>query len=161
MTTQTLFTFPSPTKAGDTRTLGNLLGSSLALAVAEFALEARPILLVVPDNQTALKLHNEISQFSSLPCQLFSDWETLPYDNFSPHQEIISNRIACLYQLPQQPQGILITSVTTLMQRVVGCNSSPDRARIRPPARRQRFDRCAIRGRPGTSGTRGIALPEP
>lgn len=47
-----------------------------------------------------------------------ADWETLPFDSFSPHQEIISSRLSTLYQLPTLASGILILPVNTLMQRV-------------------------------------------
>ncbi|WP_028024072.1 transcription-repair coupling factor [Enterovibrio calviensis] len=115
-----LFTLPSPTKAGDTRVIANLLGASLPLTIADIAdKQQRLMLLVVPDNQTALKLQPEIQQFTGQPCHVFPDWETLPYDNFSPHQDIISDRIARLYQLSKQTAGILIIPVSTLLQRVM------------------------------------------
>lgn len=48
----------------------------------------------------------------------FPDWETLPYDVFSPHQDIISQRIATLYKLPSVKQGILVVPITTVLQRI-------------------------------------------
>jgi transcription-repair coupling factor (superfamily II helicase) len=48
----------------------------------------------------------------------FPDWETLPYDVFSPHQDIVSQRLAALYRLPQQRRGVLVAPVATLMQRL-------------------------------------------
>ncbi|MDW3189252.1 DUF1090 family protein, partial [Vibrio sp. Vb0932] len=63
------------------------------------------------------KLQAEIEQFTDQPVSLFPDWETLPYDNFSPHQEIISDRIARLYQLPNQRGGVTIVPVSTVLQR--------------------------------------------
>ncbi|MDD1782861.1 transcription-repair coupling factor [Enterovibrio sp. ZSDZ35] len=120
MTDNLLFNLPAPEKAGDTRVVANLLGASLSLTIASLAnQQQRFILLVVPDNQTALKLKPEIQQFTQRECHVFPDWETLPYDNFSPHQDIISDRIARLYQLPQQKSGILIVPASTLMQRVM------------------------------------------
>ncbi len=120
MTKQALFDLPSPEKAGDTRVVANLHGAALPLTVATLAQQQqRFILMVVPDNQTALKLLPEIRQFTKRECHIFPDWETLPYDNFSPHQDIISDRIARLYQLSQQRNGILIVPVSTLMQRVM------------------------------------------
>ncbi|PMN62835.1 transcription-repair coupling factor [Enterovibrio norvegicus] len=120
MTNSALFTLPAPEKAGDTRVIANLLGSALPLTIAQLANQQhRMMLLVVPDNQTALKLQPEISQFTGSECHVFPDWETLPYDNFSPHQDIISDRIARLYQLPQQTSGIVIIPVSTLLQRVM------------------------------------------
>ncbi|MEZ8143519.1 transcription-repair coupling factor [Enterovibrio sp. FF113] len=120
MTDNALFDLPAPTKAGDTRVIANLLGASLPLTIANLAdQQHRFMLLVVPDNQTALRLQPEIQQFTGQACHVFPDWETLPYDNFSPHQDIISDRIARLYQLSQQTAGILIIPVSTLLQRVM------------------------------------------
>lgn len=48
----------------------------------------------------------------------FPDWETLPYDKFSPHQDIISERLTTLSKLPNLTQGILITPIQTLMHRI-------------------------------------------
>ncbi|MGY3570141.1 transcription-repair coupling factor [Vibrio paucivorans] len=118
MTTPTLLSLTLPTGAGDKKHVGNLKGASLALAVAELAKQHNShTLLAVPDPQTALKLLQEIEQFTNEEVALFPDWETLPYDNFSPHQEIISDRIARLYQLPTQTSGITIIPVGTLLQR--------------------------------------------
>lgn len=125
MTNNSLLHFDAPQKAGDTRVIGNLIGASLALTVAHLANTAeRLILLVVPDNQSALKLQPEIAQFMRKDikqhrCDVFPDWETLPYDSFSPHQDIISNRIALLYQLPTLSSGVLIVPVATLLQRLM------------------------------------------
>lgn len=118
MTTQSILSLVKPTGAGDKKHIGNLHGASLALAIAELANQhPSHTLLAVPDPQTALKLLQEIEQFSQAEVALFPDWETLPYDNFSPHQEIISDRIARLYQLPSLKTGITIVPVSTLLQR--------------------------------------------
>ncbi|MDE1340581.1 transcription-repair coupling factor [Vibrio aestuarianus] len=118
MTTQSILSLVKPTGAGDKKHIGNLHGASLALAIAELANQhSSHTLLAVPDPQTALKLLQEIEQFSQAEVALFPDWETLPYDNFSPHQEIISDRIARLYQLPSLKTGITIVPVSTLLQR--------------------------------------------
>ena len=77
-----------------------------------------PVVLIAPDMQNALRLHDEISQFTDEPVINLADWETLPYDSFSPHQEIISSRLSTLYQLPTMQRGVLILPVNTLMQRV-------------------------------------------
>ncbi|MEZ8100020.1 transcription-repair coupling factor [Vibrio bivalvicida] len=105
-------------RAGDKKQIGNLQGASLALAIAELAEQhGSHTLLAVPDPQTALKLQQELEQFTKQEISLFPDWETLPYDSFSPHQEIISDRISRLYQLPTQSSGITIVPVNTLLQR--------------------------------------------
>ncbi len=113
-----LLNLVNPQGAGDKKYVGNLPGSALALAIAELAEQHKGhTLLATPDPQTALKLQQELEQFCAQDVTLFPDWETLPYDNFSPHQEIISERIARLYQLPTQSQGITIVPISTLLQR--------------------------------------------
>ncbi|MBV7260972.1 transcription-repair coupling factor [Photobacterium sp. WH24] len=119
MTTHTLFSLPLPNKAGDKRFVGNVSGAALAVAIAELTKShTGPVLAVVPDTQTALRLQPEISQFSQAEVNIFPDWETLPYDSFSPHQDIISDRLARLYQLPTQQDGVLLVPVSTLLQRL-------------------------------------------
>ncbi|WP_194437742.1 transcription-repair coupling factor [Vibrio fluminensis] len=118
MSKPSLLNLVNPNGAGDKKQIGNLPGAALSLAIAELAEQHQGhTLLATPDPQTALKLQQELEQFSSQTVTLFPDWETLPYDNFSPHQEIISDRIARLYQLPTQNEGITIVPVSTLLQR--------------------------------------------
>ncbi len=101
---------------------GRLYGGSFALLLAALAARQRGLLLaIVPDSQTALSLQVELDFFtrgSGLNTLVFPDWETLPYDVFSPHQDIVSQRLATLYRLPAQRRGILIVPVATLMQRL-------------------------------------------
>lgn len=108
-----------PTRRGDTRQLGQLTGSACAVECAEI-IERHdgPVMLITPDMQTALRLRDEIQQFSPRPVSTLSDWETLPYDSFSPHQDIISARLSCLYHLPSMEHGVIILPINTLMQRV-------------------------------------------
>ncbi|MEJ2762444.1 transcription-repair coupling factor [Photobacterium sp. MCCC 1A19761] len=114
-----LLSLPLPGKPGDNRFIGNVSGAALALSLAELAqAHPGPVLAVVPDTQTALRLQPEVSQFTDLDVSVFPDWETLPYDNFSPHQDIISDRLARLYRLPTQTDGILLVPISTLLQRL-------------------------------------------
>ncbi|MBF6651129.1 transcription-repair coupling factor [Methylobacter sp. BlB1] len=94
-------------------------GDALALASA-IKNENRLFVIVTPDNQTALRLEHELAFFlgSEHPILHFPDWETLPYDVFSPLPEIISERLKTLALLPQVKRGALIVSVTTLMHRL-------------------------------------------
>jgi len=46
------------------------------------------------------------------------DWETLPYDYFSPHQDIVSERLETLYQLPRLKRGILLLPVSSALQKL-------------------------------------------
>lgn len=108
-----------PDRAGDLRQLGQLTGSACAVECAEIIERYHgPVMLIAPDMQNALRLRDEIQQFTNQMVTTLSDWETLPYDSFSPHQEIISARLSSLYYLPTMARGIIILPVNTLMQRV-------------------------------------------
>ena len=68
-----------------------------------------------------MRLEQELASLNKqekLPICLFPDWETLPYDTFSPHQDIISQRLATLYQLSRMDKGIVIVPISTLIQRL-------------------------------------------
>ena len=95
-------------------------GAGLALAVTEAARQHDGLLVVAcHDGQSANRLHRELGFFAEdLRVDLFPDWETLPYDRFSPHPDIISARVASLHRLPGADKGILVVPVSTLMQRL-------------------------------------------
>jgi transcription-repair coupling factor (superfamily II helicase) len=95
-------------------------GSGRALLLAEAARTHVGLLVVVArDTQRAQALESELKIFADgLPVLHFPDWETLPYDAFSPHPEIVSQRIATLYRLPDVKRGVLVVPVATLMQRI-------------------------------------------
>ncbi|MEO8808773.1 MAG: transcription-repair coupling factor [Rhodanobacter sp.] len=95
-------------------------GSALALLLAEAARSHDGLLVVVTlDTQRAQALESELAVFADgLPVLQFPDWETLPYDAFSPHPEIVSQRIATLFRLPGVTRGVLVVPVATLMQRI-------------------------------------------
>ncbi|MDG4585068.1 MAG: transcription-repair coupling factor, partial [Candidatus Competibacter sp.] len=100
---------------------GRLHGASPALLIAAAAARYRGLVLAIaPDSQTALRLETELRVFggAELDILAFPDWETLPYDLFSPHQDIVSQRLATLYRLPQRRRGVLVVPVATLMQRL-------------------------------------------
>ena len=99
---------------------GNLPGAALSLAIAEAASNAKRFtLLLTADSQSAERLQEELSFFApQLPVLHFPDWETLPYDLFSPHQDIISQRIAALYRLPELKHGVLVVPITTALHRL-------------------------------------------
>ena len=94
-------------------------GNSLALAESVKS-DRRLYLIVTPDMQTMLRLEHELRFFlgDDLPVLQFPDWETLPYDVFSPLPEIISQRIKTLAQLPAIRRGILVATAATLMQKL-------------------------------------------
>jgi transcription-repair coupling factor (superfamily II helicase) len=101
---------------------GRLYGCARGLAVAEAVASAgRFTLLVTPDSQSAYRIEQELRFFaagSDLTILSFPDWETLPYDVFSPHEDIISQRLETLHRLPQLSEGVLVVPVTTLMHRI-------------------------------------------
>ena len=112
---------PSIPETAGRQQWGNLPGAALALAIAEAAKAAtrRFTLLITQDSQTADRLEQELRFFApELPVLNFPDWETLPYDVFSPHQDIISQRVATLYRLPALSHGILVVPLATALHRL-------------------------------------------
>jgi transcription-repair coupling factor (superfamily II helicase) len=103
-------------------TWSNLPGASLSLAINQvIAQTLQPVVIITPDTLTAVKLSEELQFFHAqehVPILHFPDWETLPYDYFSPHQDIISGRLATLSRLPTLNTGVIITPISTLMQRI-------------------------------------------
>ena len=94
-------------------------GSGDALVLAQLAQQAKPVTIIAASALAAQRLLEEISFFApELKAHLLPDWETLPYDNFSPHQDLISERLATLYQLMSGACDILIVPVTTALYRM-------------------------------------------
>ena len=103
-------------KAGEKRWIGNLQGSAAALLFKEIGQQNPHLFVIVARNQQHLaQLESEL-EFYGLKPTIFPDWEILPYDRLSPHQDIVSERLAILSNMPQQ--GVLLVSATTLAQRV-------------------------------------------
>ncbi len=115
----TYFNFDIPTQPNDHKILGNVLTGADALAVSEIAEQYDGLTMVVtPDAKSAVRLSQVLPDLTSQSVQFFPDWETLPYDSFSPHQEIISSRLSALFHLQNTKKGIFILPISTLMQRV-------------------------------------------
>lgn len=112
-----------PQAPGQEARWGKLYGCSSAITIAAAAEQhPAPLLVIVPDTRQAARLEHELRFFcqgSGIEILPFPDWETLPYDLFSPHHDIVSQRIETLYKLPNLTQGILIVPVATLMQRLM------------------------------------------
>ena len=110
---------PWPDKVGTRSAIGPCPGASTALAVAELASQTGLLVVVTPTTAAALTLERELPLFFKKPLEILTlpDWETLPYDNFSPHQDIVSERLNALHRLPSMTSGVLIVPVTTLMHR--------------------------------------------
>lgn len=111
---------PLPANAKTRRYWAVPNGSSWALEIAEAARAHDGLLVVVTrDTRSADNLESELGVFAGeLSVLHFPDWETLPYDVFSPHPEVVSQRIATLYRLPSVKRGVLVVPVATLMQRI-------------------------------------------
>ena len=81
-----------------------------------------PLLVVTADVQAAARLMEEIRFFlddQSTEILSFPDWETLPYDVFSPLPELVSQRLLTLHRLRRLKRGIIVVPVATLMQRLL------------------------------------------
>ena len=131
-------------------------GSARALLIAEAARTHDGLLVAVTrDTQRAQALEAELKIFAGgLPVLHFPDWETLPYDVFSPHPEIVSQRIATLYQLPNVKRGVLVVPVATLMQRIAPRTHITGSGLVL--AKRQKLDLVVEQRRLEASGYRNV-----
>lgn len=111
---------PWPDKASTRTAVGPFYGSAEARCVAELASHHERIVVFVSDTSNAIALERELPFFLTQETELlsFPDWEILPYDHFSPHQDIVSERLRTLYRLPKMARGILIVPVSTAMHRL-------------------------------------------
>ncbi|AOR58206.1 transcription-repair coupling factor [Pectobacterium parmentieri] len=149
------YRYSLPPKAGEQRLLGELTGAACAVECAEIVeRHAGLVVLIAPDMQNALRLRDEIQQFTDQHVTTLPDWETLPYDSFSPHQEIISTRLSTLYQLPNMTRGVLILPVNTLMQRV--CPHSFLHGHALVLKKSQRLSRDKLRSQLEQAGYRSV-----
>ncbi len=111
---------PKPPRG--TRRWSGSHGSAAGLAIAEAATRHGGLVVVAaPSMLEAARIEHEIRFFSdgALPIFQFPDWETLPYDLFSPHPDIVSQRLRTLDRLPAARDGVLVAPVSTLLQRIV------------------------------------------
>ena len=98
-----------------------LAGAGAVLRLAEAAERAgRPLLVIAPDAAEATRLEDELRFFApaGLPVLAFPGYETLPYDQFSPHPDIISQRLRALALLPMMGRGLVVTDLPTALQRL-------------------------------------------
>jgi transcription-repair coupling factor (superfamily II helicase) len=101
------------------RRFARLAGSSDALALARLAATERPLAVVAATAQDAQRLLEEIDWFSpGLRVCLLPDWETLPYDQFSPHQDLVSERLATLYRIQRSDFDLAIVPAPTALVRL-------------------------------------------
>jgi transcription-repair coupling factor (superfamily II helicase) len=94
----------------------NLIGSSDALALAQLAEIKSPLIVIAANALEAQRLMEEVPFFSpKLRVHLLPDWETLPYDHFSPHQDLVSERLATLHHIRSNACDIVIVPLTTAL----------------------------------------------
>ena len=111
-------------KPGNRFALPTLYGSSDAYALALAALELKTrkqmLVVVVASASDGQRLLDEVPWFADgkLACHLLPDWETLPYDAFSPHQDLVSERLATLYEIQNGQCDVLIVPATTALVRL-------------------------------------------
>ncbi len=108
---------PAP---GQRTAAGPFAGSSDALALADLAARARPLLVVTESAWHAQRLLEEIRYFApQLRVYQLPDWETLPYDHFSPHRDLVSERLATLYHMMRGEFDAAIVPLTTALYRMM------------------------------------------
>ncbi len=114
---------PRLPSAGQRASIVPLAGSADSLALAQMAStcarENRTLAIVCADALNAQRIADEIAFFApGLRIALFPDWETLPYDHFSPHHDLVSDRLATLYQLTQRACDVVVIAVQTALFRL-------------------------------------------
>lgn len=117
-----LYDLPRLSGAGDKQRWDGMAGAGASLVLANHALQRGGLTVVVTENsQQAERLQQETAFFCGERTSLleFPDWEILPYDNFSPHQDIISQRLTTLSKINSTNDALLIIPVSTLMHRLV------------------------------------------
>ena len=113
--------------SGKRFTLPRPVGSADALLLAQLGTREKAagklMAIVTADAVDAQRLIEEMTFFApDLRCALFPDWETLPYDTFSPHQDLISERLATLWRIQQRNRDtgadVVLIPATTALYRV-------------------------------------------
>jgi transcription-repair coupling factor (superfamily II helicase) len=116
---KSLLSLPAVPKAGQRVALPALAGSGDALAIAQLAAPGRLLAVVAASPLEAQRLAEEIAWFDpALRVHLLPDWETLPYDHFSPHQDLVSERLATLFAVSQGQCDVLIVAAPTAATRL-------------------------------------------
>ena len=114
---------PPLPEPGRRASVAPLAGSADALALAQLATRAaraqRTLAIICSDALAAQRLAEEIAWFApSLAIAQFPDWETLPYDHFSPHHDLVSERLATLYRASRGEADVLLVAATTALYRL-------------------------------------------
>jgi transcription-repair coupling factor (superfamily II helicase) len=96
-----------------------LTGSADALALARLAQAEKPLVVVSATALDAQRLVEEVAWLApELRACLLPDWETLPYDQFSPHQDLVSERLATLYRIQNGDFDIAVVPAPTALVRL-------------------------------------------
>ncbi|MCX9156690.1 transcription-repair coupling factor [Niveibacterium sp. 24ML] len=104
--------------AGRRLDLPRLHGSADALALAQLA-GTHPLVVITANPLDAQRLRDEIAWFApGVRVHLLPDWETLPYDAFSPHQDLVSERLATLYAIQRGEADITLVPASTALYRL-------------------------------------------
>lgn len=94
-------------------------GSSDALFISRYATSTLPLFVLTSNAQDAERLREEIAWFApALRVHRLPDWETLPYDQLSPHPDLVSERLSTLHQFSHGKFDVGIVPITTAMTRV-------------------------------------------
>ena len=112
------FALPRPPGSGDALWLARLAQRECA--------QGRRVAMITADALDAQRLLDEMPFFApELRCVLFPDWETLPYDSFSPHQDLISERLATLWRISRGEADVVLIPATTALYRLAPPPSWP------------------------------------
>ncbi|GAB7563172.1 transcription-repair coupling factor [Methylobacillus methanolivorans] len=118
------FSLPIPA-TGQSNRLDPLTPGTDSLALARLAIERSqvsaksPIVVITSNAFDAQRLLEEIPWYApQLRVHMLPDWETLPYDHFSPHPDLISERLATLYQISQNSCDIVLVPISTALIRL-------------------------------------------
>jgi transcription-repair coupling factor (superfamily II helicase) len=96
-----------------------LVGSADALALARLAAQEKPLAVIAATALDAQRLVEELGWFApKLRACLLPDWETLPYDQFSPHQDLVSERLAALYRIQRGDFDVAVVPAPTALVRL-------------------------------------------
>jgi len=114
-----LLSLAAPPKPGQRLDLPPLAASADALAISQLARANQLLAVVASSPLEAQRLAEEIAWFApALRTHVLPDWETLPYDSFSPHQDLISERLATLHAVSRGECEILIVAASTALTRL-------------------------------------------
>jgi transcription-repair coupling factor (superfamily II helicase) len=114
---QSQLPIPSP---GKSERISGLHQGADALALARLARDLKsPLVIITASAFDAQRLLEEMRWFEpQLAIHLLPDWETLPYDHFSPHPDLVSERLATLYQISQNACDVVIVPAGTALVRL-------------------------------------------